>query len=475
MFEEMKGRIKEDDTSVPAPDGPLGLLRPLRDRRASTRSMRAARAARTAAKQVLLDADALAKGKAYFQVGARRATAPTTPCSPRPRTSRARSTTHIHVKDLATGEVLPGAGRERHRRLRLLARQRSGCSGSGATRTAARPRSSAAPRAAARTCWSTRSRTTACSSASASPRPTQLHRHRRRQPGDQRGLADPGRRPDRRAAWWSSRATSGVRYDARALGRPLGDPHQRRRRDRLQADAAPTRPSPARANWQRLDPPPARPLHHRRRAPIAGPPGPAGAGRRPQPHRGHRARRAAEHAIAFDEEAYALGLEGGYEFDTDRRCASSTSRRPRRGSGSTTTWPRASGPCARPRRSPPATTRPTMSPAACYATAPDGAAGADHRADARRTRRSTARRRCCSTATAPTACRWSRASRSATCRLVDRGWIWAIAHIRGGSEKGWGWFLDGRKDKKTNTFTDFIACAEHLIAEGYGAPGRIVA
>ncbi len=59
--------------------------------------------------------------------------------------------------------------------------------------------------------------------------------------------------------------------------------------------------------------------------------------------------------------------------------------------------------------------------------------------------------------------------------LVDRGWIWATAHIRGGSDKGWGWFLDGRKEKKPNTFTDFIACAEHLIAEGYASKGRIAA
>ncbi|MET0273024.1 MAG: prolyl oligopeptidase family serine peptidase, partial [Phenylobacterium sp.] len=59
--------------------------------------------------------------------------------------------------------------------------------------------------------------------------------------------------------------------------------------------------------------------------------------------------------------------------------------------------------------------------------------------------------------------------------LVDRGWIWATAHIRGGSDKGWGWFLDGRKEKKTNTFTDFIAAAEHLIAEGYGSKGKVAA
>lgn len=59
--------------------------------------------------------------------------------------------------------------------------------------------------------------------------------------------------------------------------------------------------------------------------------------------------------------------------------------------------------------------------------------------------------------------------------LVDRGWIWATAHIRGGSDKGWGWFLDGRREKKENTFTDFIACAEHLADQGYGARGKMVA
>ncbi|MGA9659218.1 MAG: S9 family peptidase [Asticcacaulis sp.] len=59
--------------------------------------------------------------------------------------------------------------------------------------------------------------------------------------------------------------------------------------------------------------------------------------------------------------------------------------------------------------------------------------------------------------------------------LVDRGWIYAIAHIRGGSEKGYGWFLDGRKFRKINSFTDFIACAESLCDAGYGTRGRIVA
>jgi len=59
--------------------------------------------------------------------------------------------------------------------------------------------------------------------------------------------------------------------------------------------------------------------------------------------------------------------------------------------------------------------------------------------------------------------------------LVDRGWIYAIAHIRGGSDKGWGWFLDARRMTKKNTFTDFIAAAEHLIDRNYAASGNIVA
>jgi oligopeptidase B len=58
--------------------------------------------------------------------------------------------------------------------------------------------------------------------------------------------------------------------------------------------------------------------------------------------------------------------------------------------------------------------------------------------------------------------------------LVDRGWIYAIAHVRGGSEMGFGWFQDGRRFAKRNTFTDFIACAEELISRGYGRAGAIV-
>ena len=57
--------------------------------------------------------------------------------------------------------------------------------------------------------------------------------------------------------------------------------------------------------------------------------------------------------------------------------------------------------------------------------------------------------------------------------LLDRGMIYAIAHIRGGADLGKPWHEDGRLLKKKNTFTDFVACAEHLIAERYTSPNRL--
>jgi oligopeptidase B len=59
--------------------------------------------------------------------------------------------------------------------------------------------------------------------------------------------------------------------------------------------------------------------------------------------------------------------------------------------------------------------------------------------------------------------------------LVDRGFVYAIAHIRGGTDKGWRWYEDGKLAHKANTFNDFVAATRHLIAQGFGAPGRIVA
>ncbi|MBA5779069.1 S9 family peptidase [Stappia sp. F7233] len=59
--------------------------------------------------------------------------------------------------------------------------------------------------------------------------------------------------------------------------------------------------------------------------------------------------------------------------------------------------------------------------------------------------------------------------------LVDRGFVYAIAHIRGGKDKGFRWYKDGRREKKLNTFTDFIAAADYLVAGGFTSHERIVA
>jgi len=62
---------------------------------------------------------------------------------------------------------------------------------------------------------------------------------------------------------------------------------------------------------------------------------------------------------------------------------------------------------------------------------------------------------------------------SARLTLVDRGFIYCIAHIRGGNDKGETWYLDGKMDKKMNTFNDFIDSCEYLIEQGYTSKDRL--
>ncbi len=64
---------------------------------------------------------------------------------------------------------------------------------------------------------------------------------------------------------------------------------------------------------------------------------------------------------------------------------------------------------------------------------------------------------------------------SARLSLLDRGFAYAIAHIRGGQELGRAWYEDGKLLKKKNTFTDFLACADDLVREGYTRPDRLFA
>ncbi len=71
------------------------------------------------------------------------------------------------------------------------------------------------------------------------------------------------------------------------------------------------------------------------------------------------------------------------------------------------------------------------------------------------------------------ACSWPEFS-VLTPSLLDRGFVYAVAHVRGGGEGGRRWWLDGRLTRKRNTFTDFIAAADMLAADGWADGGRIV-
>ena len=119
------------------------------------------------------------------------------------------------------------------------------------------------------------------------------------------------------------------------------------------------------------------------------------------------------------------------------------------------------------RRSPcsAATTRPRTAPSGCGRPPPTGR-GCRSRSSPGQTSRSTAALRACCTATARTRSRSIPTFSAARLNLLERGFVFAIAHIRGGGELGRTWYEQGRLEHKRNTFTDFIACAEHLIAAG---------
>jgi oligopeptidase B len=59
--------------------------------------------------------------------------------------------------------------------------------------------------------------------------------------------------------------------------------------------------------------------------------------------------------------------------------------------------------------------------------------------------------------------------------LVDRGFVYAVAHVRGGTEKGWRWYREGKLARKPNTFRDFISAADYLIKSRWAAPDKIIA
>lgn len=180
-----------------------------------------------------------------------------------------------------------------------------------------------------------------------------------------------------------------------------------------------------------------------------------------------------EHIIRFDEEAYALGIDPGYEFATDTlRFTYSSLTTP------SEVWDYDLASRTRklrkrqeiPSGHNPAdyVTRRILAPAADGETIPVSVL---HRKD--------------SPPGPDTPCllygygaygmSMPAAFSANRLSLVDRGFVYAIAHIRGGTEKGWRWYRTGKLKQKPNTFTDFIAAGEHLAATGWTRRGRIVA
>ena len=181
----------------------------------------------------------------------------------------------------------------------------------------------------------------------------------------------------------------------------------------------------------------------------------------------------AEHAIAFDEEAYSLGMFSGDEFDTETlRFSYSSMTRP----SETTDYNMGTrARVLRKRQEVPSGHNPEdYVTRRLFAPTSDGElvpVSLLYRKDT------------ALDGSAPLflygygAYGISIPASFATARLslVDRGLIFAIAHIRGGKDKGYRWYSNGKHETKTNTFTDFIAAGEHLVKEGFTRRGRIIA
>jgi oligopeptidase B len=187
----------------------------------------------------------------------------------------------------------------------------------------------------------------------------------------------------------------------------------------------------------------------------------------------HRLSDSAEHTIAFDEEAYSLGLSGGYEFDTDtlRFTYSSLATPSRVYDYDMKTRERV----LRKEQEVPSghdpslyVTRRIMAPAADGESVPISIL-------CRRDTRIDGTAPCLLYGYGAYGITIPAGFSIARLSLVDRGFVYAIAHVRGGKDKGYAWYEAGRRQWKMNTFTDFVAAAEHLISERYTSRGNIVA
>jgi oligopeptidase B len=180
-----------------------------------------------------------------------------------------------------------------------------------------------------------------------------------------------------------------------------------------------------------------------------------------------------EHTIAFDEEAYSLGMESGFEFDSSRlRFTYSSMTTP------TEVWDYDLSTRVRTLRK--RQEIPSGHDASAYVTrrlfapAPDGETvpiSLIHRKDVARDGSAP----CLLYGYGAYGLSMPAAFSSNRFSLVDRGFVYAIAHVRGGTEKGWRWYREGKLKNKVNTFNDFIAAADYLAAERWTSSDRLVA
>ena len=485
LFEELKGRIPEDDATVPSPDGPYAYgVRYV----AGAQHPRLVRQRREGGpEELILDGDAMAAGKAYFRLGASEHSpdhAALAYCTD----ESGGELFAIRIRDLATGRDLEAI---------------EGTAGSFV--------------------WALDSRTLFYVRLDEDHRPNRVFRHRlgtdpaedalvyeEPDPGFFVGLGRTQSRAfitisahdhetgevhliDSSAPESPPRLVAprepGVRYDVEhrgesLLGEPLrGEPLRgepliiRTNADgaedyKIVAAPMPDSRASGRAGWRDLVP-------HVQGRPILDVVAYAEHLVRLERENGlprivvRRWRDGAEHAIAFDEEAYALGLSAGYEFETRtlRFIYSSPTKpaqvfdydmeRRERRLRKTQEVPSGHEPAAYVARR-------------IFAPAADGEAVPVtllHRKDL------------ALDGTAPCLLYGYGAYGISipagfnpnVFSLVDRGFIHAVAHVRGGREKGERWWREGKRDKKPNTFSDFIAATEHLVREGFTAKGRIVA
>jgi oligopeptidase B len=473
LFAEMKGRIKEDDSTVPSPDGPQAYY--VRYREGGQHPILCRQPRDGGAETVLLDGDALAAGKAYFQLGG-------TGHSPDHRLlawsvdEKGSEYYELRIRDIGTGRDLPD----------II------------------PDVSDAP------VWTTDSSAFYYIRLDANHRPSRVYRHRLGTPAtddllvyeehDSRFFVSLGRTQSGRFADISvhdhetsesrlidltvadatprlvaPRETS-VQYDVEHHPAWAGEEVLLVRTNADGAEDFKIMVTPlaatARENWRDLIP-------HRRgvyllsmillsdwlvrleredslpRIVV------------------RNLATGEEHVIDFPEEAYSLGADGGYEFVSDRlRFYYSSMTTPNE------VWDYDLKTRARTLRK--RQEIPSGHDPAAYVTrrlqarAPDGETipiSILHRADVK------------PDGTAPLllygygSYGYAMPASFSTGRLslVDRGFVYAIAHIRGGTDKGWHWYQDGKLLKKPNTFTDFIATAEFLREQGYAAPEKIVA